>query len=249
MSITKPILFAHRGASGYEHENTIAAFNKAIELGADGLETDVFEIATGELILFHDNAITLPGDSTNTPIAKLTSQDLEKITLPNGEKVPLLDDFFQRFGSETSKQGLKILFSIDVQNTKAGPAIAKKVMEYGLQDRVVLCSTTPAIIFKKIRSEYPLVKLVASNCENFISIESCAREGKFGSLNLYAYNFQKGHLTKQLYDIVKSNKVKVFMWDLHNDADLRDAIVQFKLDAVYSNYPDRARKIIDEIFK
>ncbi len=247
MSKIKPILFAHRGASGYEHENSFAAFNKAIELGADGLETDVFEIATGELILYHDNAITLPGDSSNTPISKLTSQDLEKIILPNGEKIPLLEEFFKRFSTAKTKNGENIQFSIDIQNTKAGSSIAKKVMEYSLEDRVFLCSTTPSIVFKKLRTEYPAVKLVASNCENYISLESCSEGRKFGALNIYAYNFQNGHLTNELYEIVKSTKAKVFMWDLHNDEDLKQAILQFELDAVYSNYPDRARKIINEL--
>ena len=249
ISRKKPLLFAHRGASGYEHENTMVSFQRAIDLGADGLETDVFEIATGELIIYHDSAIALPGASQNTPIAKLTNQDLAKIILPNGEHIPLLEDFLSKFSRAKSKQGNPIEFSIDIQNSKAGPSIAKKVVEFGLQDRAVLCSTTPSIVFKKIRMEFPDVRLVASNCETMISIESCSDTDKLGSLNIYAYNFQKGHLTKHIYDLLKTMKKKIFMWDLHEDNVLHDAILEFELDAVYSNYPDRARRIIDEIFQ
>ena len=38
---TKPLVWAHRGASGYAPENTLAAFEKAVELGADGVELDI----------------------------------------------------------------------------------------------------------------------------------------------------------------------------------------------------------------
>ena len=86
----RPLIFAHRGASGYEHENSMASFRKAVEMGADGLETDVFEIETGELIIFHDSSISLPGSSENIATAKLTTEMLQTIKLPNGEKIPLL---------------------------------------------------------------------------------------------------------------------------------------------------------------
>ena len=38
---TKPFVWAHRGASGYAPENTLAAFQKAVDLGADGVELDI----------------------------------------------------------------------------------------------------------------------------------------------------------------------------------------------------------------
>ncbi len=45
---------AHRGASGNEVENSLAAFEKAIALGADGIELDLWQCKSGELIVFHD---------------------------------------------------------------------------------------------------------------------------------------------------------------------------------------------------
>ena len=242
----RPLIFAHRGASGYEHENSMASFRKAVEMGGDGLETDVFEIETGELIIFHDSSISLPGSSENIATAKLTTEMLQTIKLPNGEKIPLLKEFFEEFKDVKSKSGKPIVFSIDIQNTKAGASMAKMVVEFGLSERVVLCSPNPTIVFKKIRPDYPQVRLVASNSEHRISTEACAETGKLGGLNIYGYNFKYGNLTKEIYDIVKEIQAKVFMWDLHDDESLKKAIKEFKLDAVYSNYPDRAVKIFNE---
>lgn len=51
------LTLAHRGASGYAPENTLAAFDKAIELGADMIETDVRQTKDGHLVLFHDPSV------------------------------------------------------------------------------------------------------------------------------------------------------------------------------------------------
>jgi len=49
----------HRGAKGHVAENTIASIKKAIELGADGIEIDVFRCLTGEIVLFHDKTLKI----------------------------------------------------------------------------------------------------------------------------------------------------------------------------------------------
>ena len=45
---------AHRGAKGYEPENTLTAFQKAIDMGSDGIELDVHLSADGHVIVIHD---------------------------------------------------------------------------------------------------------------------------------------------------------------------------------------------------
>ena len=48
---------AHRGASGYAPENTIAAYDKAVEMKADYIEIDVQRSKDGELVLIHDTTV------------------------------------------------------------------------------------------------------------------------------------------------------------------------------------------------
>jgi glycerophosphoryl diester phosphodiesterase len=52
-----PIGFAHRGARAHAPENTIAAFELALRLGATGLESDVWVTADGEAVLDHDGVV------------------------------------------------------------------------------------------------------------------------------------------------------------------------------------------------
>ena len=51
-----PIIFAHRGANHFSPENSLGAFEKAVELGCDGIELDVRLCGSGEVVVFHDRS-------------------------------------------------------------------------------------------------------------------------------------------------------------------------------------------------
>lgn len=59
-------VWAHRGASGYAPENTLDAFRKAIEMGADGIELDVQLTKDGTVVVIHDEVIERVSDGSGT---------------------------------------------------------------------------------------------------------------------------------------------------------------------------------------
>ena len=59
---TKPLVWAHRGASGYAPENTLAAFQKAVDLGADGVELDIQLTKDEQIVVIHDETIDRTSD-------------------------------------------------------------------------------------------------------------------------------------------------------------------------------------------
>ncbi|MBW4652164.1 MAG: glycerophosphodiester phosphodiesterase [Kaiparowitsia implicata GSE-PSE-MK54-09C] len=69
----QPQIIAHRGASAYEKENTLAAFEKAIALGADMIEFDVRRTKDKRLIIYHDPTLK------DRPIRKLTLDDVRTV--------------------------------------------------------------------------------------------------------------------------------------------------------------------------
>lgn len=96
-----PIIFAHRGASGTRPENTMAAFRRAVELGATGIETDVQLSADGQPVLIHDETLSRTagasgwvGDKT---WAELQSLDAGGWYHPEfmGERIPHLDELLE----------------------------------------------------------------------------------------------------------------------------------------------------------
>lgn len=50
-------IIGHRGAMGYKPENTLSSFEKALRLGVDGIELDVWVCQSGELVVFHDETL------------------------------------------------------------------------------------------------------------------------------------------------------------------------------------------------
>ena len=55
--MSKPLIIAHRGASGIAPENTLAAFQKAVEMGVDRIEMDLRQTIDGEVVVIHDKTI------------------------------------------------------------------------------------------------------------------------------------------------------------------------------------------------
>ncbi len=82
---TRPLVIAHRGASGHAHENSLEAFRLAAASGADGIELDVHPTADGALVVHHDP--DLPGLG---PIRGLDLARVGRARLPNGEPIPTL---------------------------------------------------------------------------------------------------------------------------------------------------------------
>ena len=59
MLVRRPYVLAHRGASAYAPENTVAAFERALAMRSDGIETDVRASSDGVLVLVHDERVDL----------------------------------------------------------------------------------------------------------------------------------------------------------------------------------------------
>lgn len=83
----RPTVIAHRGASGYEYENSRAAFRRAVMLDADGVELDIHATRDGAIVVHHDPEV--PGTG---PIGQLSLAEARQVRLRNGETLPLLSE-------------------------------------------------------------------------------------------------------------------------------------------------------------
>lgn len=80
-----PRIIAHRGASGVAFENSLEAFRRAAQLGADGIELDIHATSDGALLVHHDFAV--PGVGV---IGEQPHSAFARYRLPNGEPIPTL---------------------------------------------------------------------------------------------------------------------------------------------------------------
>jgi len=101
MKTHRPWAIAHRGASLEAPENTLAAFQRAMELGADLIELDVHQTADGHIVVIHDETVdrTTDGSGTvgNMPLAVVRELDAGSWMGPRfaGERVPTLGEVLE----------------------------------------------------------------------------------------------------------------------------------------------------------
>jgi glycerophosphoryl diester phosphodiesterase len=149
----RPLILGHRGSSALAPENTLAAFARAMEDGADGLEFDVRLARDGVPMVIHDATLNRTG-LVNRRVIDVDSDELRSIDVGGwfhlrpgvdqtiaghyrGEKIPTLGDVFQMFQSNSG-----VLYVEMKCETKDGPVLAEQVasliQSMKMVDRVVV---------------------------------------------------------------------------------------------------------------
>lgn len=106
-------IIAHRGLSAHYQENTLEAFEKAIEEGVDGIEFDLHQVEN-KFVIFHDFSLErLNGDATL--VNQLSLAQVQNIVLKNDHRIPLLEDIFALIkGKVPLNLELKAIVDVDV---------------------------------------------------------------------------------------------------------------------------------------
>jgi glycerophosphoryl diester phosphodiesterase len=82
------LVIAHRGASAYEPENSLRAFRRSIELGADMSELDVHMSKDEQIAVLHNDSVQLDGQ--RRAVVDLTLAELRRVDIGQGERIPTL---------------------------------------------------------------------------------------------------------------------------------------------------------------
>ena len=241
-----PLIFGHRGASGYKVDNTFSAFDLAIEQGADGLESDIFQTTDGIQFMFHNSTCKLKGQDEEVKTNTLHSSDLAKIVLPDNETVPTFAEFLERYSTKNTKAGKPLLISLDFQYV-ARKGIASLVKEYNCEDRMYLC-TGNSPMFRGVRKISKKIHLVASNCIRSLTFSTYEQSwSKYRRFGIEIFNIKAADFLPEYPEKLKQAGYDFFIWDLHDEERLRKYLL-YRPTAIYSNYPDLAVKIRDELF-
>lgn len=152
----RPIVIAHRGATAHDPENSLAAFRRAVLLGAQGIELDVRATADGKLAVVHDPVVG------GLSIAQHNWEEVRRHRLPNDEPVPSLEEALDAIGGGTLVfVELKALpFSCDevlFSALEAGPA-PSNYRVHSFDHRIIrrLRQERPTLICGVLSSSYPV---------------------------------------------------------------------------------------------
>jgi glycerophosphoryl diester phosphodiesterase len=219
----RPCVIAHRGASGYEYENSRAAFRRAIMLDANGVELDVHATRDGALVVHHDPEI--PGVG---PIAQLTLAETKLLRIPNGETLPLLQEVLDLVGDHDVWVEVKTLPADHDRALLAvldeGPA-PERYAVHSFDHRIVrrLGEARPSLRRGVLLSAYledPVGALQA-----------------VGATTLWQ---EWQQVDQELVCRVHEAGAKIVAWTVNEIGDI-ERLARLGVDGLCGNYPDRIR--------
>ncbi|NJE30736.1 glycerophosphodiester phosphodiesterase [Thermococcus sp. 18S1] len=111
MAERKVFLLGHRGYSAKYPENTLLAFKKAVEAGADGIELDVWLTKDGEVVVIHDDTVDRTSNGSGR-VKDMTLDELKSLDFGNGERIPTLEETFEALPED-------VLINVEIKDAEA----------------------------------------------------------------------------------------------------------------------------------
>jgi glycerophosphoryl diester phosphodiesterase len=228
----------HRGAKGHLTENTLESISLALEMGIDGIEVDVHLCASGELVVFHDYTLDRLSDGSGE-VATKTYKQLQEFTLKGGYKIPLLTEVLNLIEGKCS-----INIELKGQHTAKGTcSIISMFIDKGWEYSSILVSSfqeNELLEVKKINSNILIAILSKA------SVDEAIEWGKV--LNATAIHPSLGIITRQSVVDAHNQGFNVNVWTVNEPEDI-ERMIEFGVDGIISDYPDRLISIINESVK
>lgn len=238
-----PLVIAHRGASMYAPENTIAAFELAVEMGADAIELDTMLSVDGIPIVIHDHSLGRTtdgsGNVSSKTVAEIKLLDAGSVfdVRFSGEKIPTLEEVF-------SAVGKKIMINVELKNyaspfDRLPETVVSLVMEKELSDRVLLSSFNPIALIKAQRASPEIrraaligagPKFVRVLLESFTNYSAMHPEVSLVNQEIVIKHHAAGH--------------KVNVWTINEESEMMK-LLSMGVDGLITAVPDIAKKVIE----
>jgi glycerophosphoryl diester phosphodiesterase len=222
----RPSVIAHRGASGYEYENSRAAFRRAIMLDADGVELDIHATRDGGIVVHHDPEI--PGVG---PISQLSSAEARRVLIRNGETLPTLAEILELVGDRDVWVEVKALHELH------DGALLAALDQGPVPERYAVHSFDHRIVHRlgEIRPGLRRGILLSAYLRDAVAVMRSV-----GATTLWQ---EWQQIDQELVSQVHQAGGAVVAWTVNEIGDL-DRMVRLGVDGLCGNYPDRIRVAI-----
>ncbi|MFI6351726.1 glycerophosphodiester phosphodiesterase [Streptomyces sp. NPDC050743] len=253
--VGEPTVIAHRGASGYAPENTLASIDKAAQLGFSWVENDVQRTKDGELVVIHDDSLqrttnveqVFPGrapwkvkDFTAAEIARLDAGSWYSPAYA-GTRVPTLDQYMRR----VERNHEKLL--LEIKNPGLYPGIEQQTLkllgnegwlDHKHLDRLIVQSFSA----DSIRTVHELKPAVTTGYLGSPTVARLHQYAGFTDLVNPSYgSLSKGYVAAvHAFDGPHGRPLEVFAWTV-NDAATARKVAGYDVDGIITNKPDVVR--------
>lgn len=224
------IKVGHRGAAGYEPENTLRSFQKALKLGVDMIELDVHLCKSGELVVRHEYFVDGTQNGRNF-ISEKTLPELKELNMGQGEKIPTLNEVLDLIDR-------KAKVNVELKGRNTAKLVSDLVEEYVKNKKWeyddFLVSSFLYDELKKIKELNQKIKIGVLTINAPESFFRFARE-----IHAYSLNVPMEKLTKKFVDKAREEGFKVYVfWTPNTVEDIKKA-KKIGADYICSNFPDK----------
>lgn len=235
-------IWAHRGASGYAPENTLKAFELAIDMGADGVELDVQFTKDRQIVVIHDETI----DRVSNGSGRVVDYTLDELRQFSFNKT---HPEYGNVGIPTLEEVLNLMKPTDLMiniELKTGinfydgieDSVLRLVERMGMQEQVIYSSFNHYSIVK-IKELCPNAHTGFLYCDGTLHMAEYAQRYGVEALHPAQYNLQYIDLLPECRD----RGIALHVWTVNSRTDLKQ-MVDLGVDAVITNYPDVAYEVV-----
>lgn len=227
------LVIAHRGASSYAPENTMAAFRLAAEQGADAIELDVQATADGHLLIMHDPEVDRTTDGTGE-LARLRLSEIRSLDAGRWygpafrrERVPLLEEVLE------FARG-RLLVDIELKVAGVETEVIRLIRRTGMDDSVLITSFLAHAL-------EPCRSLVADIPIGLLHAGDALQEAQRVGAQVYLPSVEG--LTPQLAAACRRAGLLVIPWTIRTEDQARAAL-QIGVDGIIANDPRLVRQVL-----
>lgn len=227
----KILVIGHRGARGHVAENTLASISKAMELGVDGVEIDIFRCATGELVVFHDKTIDALTNGTGY-IEQMSLDSIKQFRVLGKEPIPTLTEVMNLIDG-------KIQLNIELKGSQTAVLTSELIEHYfktsNWEAKNVFISSFDWNELDQFYSVNKKVAIAVLTEDDPIDAIPVAKR-----LDAFAINPDFKSLTHVNVEKIHEAGFMVYPWTVNEPEDI-ERMITMGVDALITDFPERIR--------
>lgn len=242
---TRPTCIAHRGGSGIAPENTLAAFEKAIRIGAPWAELDVRASRRGALVVIHDRSLERTTNGSGQ-VSDFTLKELQSLNAGShfspkfaGERIPAFNEVLK-----AARGRLRLL--VEIKEEGIEEAVASALRKSRMSDDCIVISFSPRVLYRmrsiakdiatglilKLDKPVPPSPLILRARRVGGSMISPSKEG----------------VTRKFVEAAHSKDVPIITWTVNEAARMRELLAT-DVDGITTDRPDILLNLLREEHK
>ena len=218
------LCIGHRGASGYAPENTLKAFELAIQMGCPWIELDVYFV-DGEIVVIHDDELERTTDGSGA-VMDSTFAYLRSLDAGDKEQIPTLREVIELVDHRAG-------INIELKGKDTALAVNELLDDFinrGWKPTEFLFSSFNHRELELGRQDVPRGALFFKKPDDYFK--------RAAALNAYSINVSTDLVNESLVKTAHDQGLKVFVYTVNEAKDMQD-LKNIGIDGVFTNYPDR----------